>query len=1665
MFSFIVSLTVAFAQPTADFTANKTSGCSPLSVQFTDASTGSPTSYSWAFGNGNNSTLQNPSAVYVIPGTYTVSLTVTNASGNNTKTKVAYITVFTSPIADFSTAVTGGCMPLNVPFTNTSTPGSSAITNWLWDFGDGSIGNTQSPTHAYTIAGTKNVSLTVTDANGCLHTVVKNNVVNVTQSHTVDFTVTNPVACNPPTTHTLTAVVNPPASNYIYEWATGNGMNANTSSFNLVVNNPGTTWVWLKVKAASGCEAYATKYAAIFTPSIKADFTVPSTGVLCNDATLTFTNITTPDTTAISHQWYVNNVLTAVTKDLNHKFNVGTHTVKLVSTTNSCVDSISKTITVYPKPIASFTATPFSICKAPADVKFQSTSTGTGLTYSWDFGNGFTSTNAIDSTVYPLMQNYVAKLIVTNSVGCQDSMLSTITAQPLTAVIGGYNQKKGCSPYNANLNVVNQVSFTQFEWSYNGNVIGTSPTMNYVFADTGRHVVRLKATNSFGCESILFDTLWVGRKLAFDFITNKTNGCYSGINPIQFTAIENSGLGGVEYLWSWKNGSTSGKSVSVTLPDTGFYDVQLTVTYNGCDTAQVKPHFITVYPALAAVMPISVGCSVDSVLLDASRSYGKNKFLWSFGDGQTSTLPVLYHTYATHGNYSIVLVTMDTTTNCSDTVRSNLLIASTPNLNFVVNDSLGCTPLKVRLRNTSVLDSNAYPIAVTNWSFTSGEQAIGNDTTSLISGYGFHDLIMTITDTKGCVYALRKDSVARVSGINMKFAVTPLQGCTPLLVTGKDSSVLDFGFKSRTWYWLSPDSTHTTQQSIDTASYVITHPNFIQKDGYQITLRIQDTLGCQFVQSKTITATQPRLFSSFYRVPFCGYQQLNFTADTTAIAAYGPATYKWIYDNSPVTNFKHTRNFSQYDTTISYRLEVTDANGCMQFKDTLIHIENKRPLIGFFANQPKRDCYLPINPVTLVDTTIAGSTPMKSRVWKVGANTSSLASPSFVISLPGKYDVSLTLTDSVGCVDSLVIPEYIQLGGPIGTYQITPKIGCQPLGVKFDVQSPNALYRIWDFGNGLVDTIDASSYIYTYNDPGKSVPRLTLVDSSAFCAFAFDAVDTITIYPKPEVNFTVDKTFICFNTEVTFFNNSPSKAAIQNWKWKVNNRDSFSLAGPLNYVFNSAGSFTVSLIGVDTNGCADTLTMDSLVDVFADNIAPVIPKTIYATVVDDNHVEFKYTANNEPDFVKYIVYYNYFSGTAANTSEFFNKEDTVFVQDNINTLTSPYSYSVSAVDVCENISDSAILHTTVDVTAKPLTNSLQVKWTPYKGFAAIKSYEIWRNNPDSGNTFYRIVTVNSATTQYNDTTAKCFVNYLYKIKTIDGTDNSNFSWSDTSGASPIYLTNLSGTTNFRATVLPTNRVLLQWLKRDADLSFEYLIFRKRDDDDTYRSYASTRDTFLIDEDVDVGAHSYSYITYLKDECGGLSTASNEAKTILLQVDLTVNDLLKYDPMLYFTPYQLWQNGVSKYEVDFYADSLELYGTIASLSPFDTAYLHKYNFIEQRAYCYRVTAYENGGNLAISESNVACVETKPRMYAPSAFTINGDGLNERFLIKGVFIDEFHLSIFDRWGRLVFETTDLQKGWDGSIDGKPAPAGVYVYIAEGSGRKGQPAAINGTITLIR
>lgn len=150
--------------PVADFTAEPDSGVAPLTVQFSDKSTGEITSYSWDFGDGQTSLEASPRHTYTLPDTYTVSLQVEGPDGSDSKTVTDLIRVgYPPPVAAFTATPDSGEVPLTVEFKNQS---SGEITSYFWDFGDSTTSTEESPAHTYNEVGFYSVSLVVTGPAG-----------------------------------------------------------------------------------------------------------------------------------------------------------------------------------------------------------------------------------------------------------------------------------------------------------------------------------------------------------------------------------------------------------------------------------------------------------------------------------------------------------------------------------------------------------------------------------------------------------------------------------------------------------------------------------------------------------------------------------------------------------------------------------------------------------------------------------------------------------------------------------------------------------------------------------------------------------------------------------------------------------------------------------------------------------------------------------------------------------------------------------------------------------------------------------------------------------------------------------------------------------------------------------------------------------------------------------------------------------------------------------------------------------------------------------------------------------------------------------------------------------------------------------------------------------
>jgi len=237
------------SKPIADFTASATAVNQGDEIIFTDQSLNSPTSWHWDFGDGENSTVQNPSHVYSSVGKYTVTLIAGNAFGSDTITKQDYIEVNTSqPIAAFTASSTAVNQGDEISFTDQSLNSPSS---WHWDFGDGGTSEIQNPVYTYNSTGTYTVTLITGNAFGT-DTITKQDYIEVNTSKPIADFKASGRAINQGDEITFTdQSLNSPTS---WHWDFGDGGTSEIQNPNYTYNSTGTYTVTLITSNAFGSD-------------------------------------------------------------------------------------------------------------------------------------------------------------------------------------------------------------------------------------------------------------------------------------------------------------------------------------------------------------------------------------------------------------------------------------------------------------------------------------------------------------------------------------------------------------------------------------------------------------------------------------------------------------------------------------------------------------------------------------------------------------------------------------------------------------------------------------------------------------------------------------------------------------------------------------------------------------------------------------------------------------------------------------------------------------------------------------------------------------------------------------------------------------------------------------------------------------------------------------------------------------------------------------------------------------------------------------------------------------------------------------------------------------------------------------------------------------------
>ncbi|MBK9283898.1 MAG: PKD domain-containing protein [Sphingobacteriaceae bacterium] len=710
--------------PTASVVAPPAPICQNTSITFTNASSPGYT-YFWNFGEGGgfvNLGAGNKTYTYTNPGTYTVQLAAKFVPGGApcTTTATIVIDILPQPVANFSFNPATGCTSLSaVSFTDSSTNAVS----WNWDFGNLVTSTLQAPPpQSYSNAGVYTVSLAVTGSNTCVHSFT--NALTVYNTPTANFNPT--VVCqNSSLTFTNTSVISGTNPITSYTWNLGDG---SPSQFVQHASNTYTTPGFYNVSltvASAFCSATITKTLTVNVKPV-ADFTMsPLTG--CSPLAVNFTNTST---NASLFLWNFGTTPTNTSNLVNPSFTFTNNllvnadfTITVIATSSAgCVDSIKKSINVFPTPQTSFNPINLSGC-SPLNITFTNNTIGAN-SYTWSFGDGNTSNLINPSHTFtnggavPVV--YSTSLTSSNSLSCLSSVVSNFTVNPIPNFALNLTPSVGCTPLSISFPTWSVVS--SYTWDYgDGSPLDNTINPNHTFTNGTQsninYTVSVIGANSFGCVNTSSANLNVLFKPTASFTMDLNSGCSPLL--VNFT---NTSIGQNNNLWDFSNGTTS---TLISTPATfsnskgssaSTFTVKLVVNnINNCKDSLNS--IINLFDNPKAQFQIDTPACSPKLITFTNTSIGANLNNWNFGSG-TSTLTNPTYNFVNSGTLNItqtVTLAVENSSNCKDTSVVNFVLHPKPNYSIISSPDSGCTNLKV---NFSALNVNSY-----SWSFGDGSSS------------------------------------------------------------------------------------------------------------------------------------------------------------------------------------------------------------------------------------------------------------------------------------------------------------------------------------------------------------------------------------------------------------------------------------------------------------------------------------------------------------------------------------------------------------------------------------------------------------------------------------------------------------------------------------------------------------------------------------------------------------------------------------------------------------------------------------------------------------------------------------------------------------------------------------------------------------------------------
>ncbi len=1342
-------VTDVFGQLVADFSLSVNQGCVPLTVSFKNNSTGNPVSYEWDFGNANKSILTNPSAIYYKSGNFTVSLKITDANGNTATKTFKSIRVFNNPVAAF-VSDTVACVNEQVTFKDMSTKADTIITDWQWDFGDGNLGSSNQPKHAYANSNTYTIGLTITDGFGCKSLITKKRHVRIKTTPVPSYTINKDYECNPPLSFTTNNTSINATNSY---WECSDGTTSSYKNFSHTINNYGTYTVTLN--AINGtCTAKLSSKVVI--EKLKPNFNIPSQA--CENEIIKPANNSGPETSSTSYEWDFGDGTTSNLKSPSKFYDTkGTYTIKLKMTNGDCVEEISKTISINPSPQAYASIVDSVGCKAP--FKAQFTVIGTEYTSSvWKWGDKNPDENISNFTnishVYNKFGTYQVSVTLYSNKGCSLVLNAGNVHVGMQKIKVIPEQVEDCVPklVNYDLQLTLKDPIKSIEWYFTDSSAAKYNTqkVNKTFYKPGNFMAIAKVTTTKNC--VLIDTgeVSVGLRFKPTFKLDQDHICNEGL--LTYTNTTHDSIKKkvrFELITVNDSGEYKNSESRLYTKVGGKHKLNLIAIHFGCRTPSDTCDTVMVHGPYPRLTTVPLNCQNTSIKITTDKTWANRSMLTFPTDTFYRDTTFIYH-YKSDKQNIIVYTAYNDTFNCKD---SSIYRPSLPfyDVGFNFSQDKICAPSKLTVSHSGSLKNG-------KWDFGNNDTITSLKQVRTYNNPGQYKVYLTgLFGDEECPDT--NFVIINVKGVPSKSSVKKIGNCMPFKLDLHDSS---YGTDNTDREWVINGEIYpisNKSMSIDFTSFNKESDSFVTV--YHV---IKDNSSCITSMEYKIPVIAHSVGYDYRRNNNCDTPIFYFESKVVdGNSTVKPYSYLWKFEDGRTFNQETPPPLKFKKIGYNYfTYTVTDNNGCKSIISDSFEVSPNMLQPSFKADPIGRFC------PPLLSTFYDQSKTFRSEIvnwdWDFGDGTGSkLQNPKKLYLLPGKYDITLTVVSLSGCTATLKKPAYVIVSGPRGSYDFDRLDGCKPLKIEFRGKTIDSAAMEWDLGDGVVK--EGNNFKHIYNRPGRYIPAMILSDTLG-CKYTLPPIDTIDVFDFPVANFDVKG--ICYHDVFKVKNNSESNhenASIKSY-WKLN-QDSLPFISDSTFKVKLRGNNQIELIVENKATCKDTLvkqfkvygpqalfeadktilcvgensafqnrskfdtTFVSYSWDFGDNNTSTIanPKHLYnspgqynisliakdvlgcqdtlfkpagitvgdtlppqmipirrASVINNNTTELCFSQFPNFDFRKYIIYKEY-NGRYLKTAEVNGRNDTVFYDAFCQTLNNSYCYKIATQNLCYKVSD------------------------------------------------------------------------------------------------------------------------------------------------------------------------------------------------------------------------------------------------------------------------------------------------------------------------------------------------------------------------------------------